>query len=754
MSVPPSEDFDQQKTQILPASNDVTRIEPAPLPVAGGAPAGEEAARVEDESAALAAPVASPAVRREPSPLVWLLRIPVLLLLLLPFIDFVRVAGSRMDYPLELEWLEGEVAMYSVRWTEQRSLAHLYPKYGSTNYVPHLYPPLYQIITAELAGITGGALLEAGRFVSILATLAIMLTVALIVRDATRSWFAGVAGALLYPMFFKVSGYWYDLMRVDSLALAFAMASAWLILRRSSGAMLLLLGGMLAVAAHFTKQTAVFIPVLAVGIRGIIMIGELLLRRMNGDRAISGPWYRNSAAILLLPIPLALLVINLLFLTIRGGLGDMGFYLYEVGRSHVIYYDKIQTEGYQAFWQYMIFLAPLLPLGVWASAFLRPWRSHSAMWLSVLAGISVGACVGLYIDRLDASGLLASRLQVGKAAGALSPDTIRYLAATWPSIVMWSVAATVGGLVPVAIRRLLFGTRLPGVGWLVLLAAGQAVALVTWVKIGGYVNNFMPFFAIASVCFGLVTAWLYRAFERAAGPFGTGLVTLVLGLSVALSWFGTSRLQIRLSDTPDAFSVRVADRWNERLAATPWWVIDGMRFDEPKAITVPIADTTNVREIRDARPLGNQLPLEDSRKRAAEFLDRFRKLHEDGGVYIPHGNFLAVLAGIPPGESVDAIRDIGYGPHATPGRLLQSITERRFRHIVLNMPVEDDWLPGDVKGAIRQHYQLSDRLYTGVHWRFLMPVTGAAVRPTYVYTAKLPPAPPRERSAEPAPRTR
>ncbi len=644
----------------------------------------------------------------------------IILVLLLPFVDFLRVSLGRMFYPFEVEWLEGEVAVYAVRWQQEPSLSFLYPPYEEGQYVPHLYPPLYQIVLSEIQGFLGGPMLGLGRLLSFASVLTLMAAVAFIVREATHSWWAAAGGALLYPIFFKASGFWYDLVRVDSFAYALALWSVFFVVRRGGGVPSLLLGFAFGLLAHFSKQTAIFLPILAFFSRGAVSLAQILADPLPLKRAGIAPrgvaYLKHPYAVVFLVLPILLITLNLLYFIQQGLLGSIGFYLYEVGKSHNIFYHKIIDEGYQSLWQYQVFLAWMLPLGIWANGMLRSWKPWWEAVVALVLGIFVTGIAADYLNGLAAEWQSVRGLSI---EGFLSPEAMKIVAASWPEPVRWAAAASLGGLVIWGLRWLLYRTVVPGAWWIGALFAAQHVALVTWVKIGGFVNNFIPLFAVQSVLFGLALAWIFRGARRLSIQGGTIAAGALVFLIVAASWFGTRGFLAARNPENSLYRRAIASiPPPERDRIPSWWVVDGLRYDTKD------------------NPLGGQIPAESTEEWGPRLLDRIAELQEDGGVYLPHQNFLGHLAGVPIRPSIDSIRDVAYTGRPTPEPLLRMIHEREYQYIITMMDLRYEWMPGDFSAAMKENYELLGELLPEAPREAYRPVTGVSLRPELIYRAK------------------
>lgn len=163
---------------------------------------------------------------------------------------YVIPALVRVQYPYELEWMEGAMVDH-VRWIlEGHSL------YGrpSLTFTPFIYTPLYLYLSAILTKLVGVGFLPL-RLISFLATIGTSILLYLFAwRETRRPWFAWLAPGFFLAAY-PLSGYWMDVGRVDSLFVFFLFFSSYLLrYRRDRWAMVL--ASLLAVAAFFTKQLA------------------------------------------------------------------------------------------------------------------------------------------------------------------------------------------------------------------------------------------------------------------------------------------------------------------------------------------------------------------------------------------------------------------------------------------------------------------------------------------------------------------
>ena len=166
---------------------------------------------------------------------------------------YLAVVLQRIGYPYELTYFEGSTVEVAGR------VAAGQPLYGppTTEYTPWPYPPLYFWLTGALAKVTGVDLTTM-RVVSVAASIAVLVLLALIVRRAGGSTVAGIVAAGLYAATYRVSGAFADTARVDSLFLALLLAAVLVGMRARTWRGGIWLGTVLLLA-FLTKQNALLV---------------------------------------------------------------------------------------------------------------------------------------------------------------------------------------------------------------------------------------------------------------------------------------------------------------------------------------------------------------------------------------------------------------------------------------------------------------------------------------------------------------
>src|SRR5687768_6683902 len=106
---------------------------------------------------------------------------------------FAQTSGSLLSWPWQFDYDEG----INLNATLQLARGYnIYRHNGPEGFLSAPYPPLFYLLNAPITWLTGPQL-ASGRIFSLIATLAIAVLLAVIVRRITGAWTAGVlAGAL------------------------------------------------------------------------------------------------------------------------------------------------------------------------------------------------------------------------------------------------------------------------------------------------------------------------------------------------------------------------------------------------------------------------------------------------------------------------------------------------------------------------------------------------------------------------------
>jgi hypothetical protein len=309
-----------------------------------------------------------------------------------------RIFAGRAGFPLDLEWMEGGVLVHAQRIAQGKGI-YVAP---SLDFIPFLYTPLYPALLALLSFVFPlGYLL--GRVVSILAfatTLAFVVVCAAGEAEGRRrhvlAALIGIAGAGAIVASFSFTTRFYDLVRADSLLLAFEAATLWLALRGRGWKSAAIAGALIALG-FFTKQTA---TILGIGIGVGLLVSSW--RR--------GLVYGASAAVVLAA------GIGLLVKTSDGWFWT---YIFKLHQSHAFRPEAIRVIAWPFTQQFAwpLFLALILAtIGLALSRKLR--RSDAILWASALAG-EIAALVGFGTQWADANAFIPAIVFPAFAASVL-----------------------------------------------------------------------------------------------------------------------------------------------------------------------------------------------------------------------------------------------------------------------------------------------------------------------------------------------
>lgn len=164
------------------------------------------------------------------------------------FFAFLYITSARIQYPFALEWMEG-TSLVQVQRILSGELLYVRP---SLEYVPLIYPPVYYYISAALTKLLGFGFFPL-RLVSLFASIGSIALIYLIVRMRTNFILPALISAGFFAATFKLSGAWFDIARVDMLALFFILLAVFLASHGNFPS--LFFSGIFITLACLTKQT-------------------------------------------------------------------------------------------------------------------------------------------------------------------------------------------------------------------------------------------------------------------------------------------------------------------------------------------------------------------------------------------------------------------------------------------------------------------------------------------------------------------
>lgn len=266
------------------------------------------------------------------------------------------VVLTRASYPFELEWQEGGMLAHVAR---VRAGEPLYAR-PALEFIAFPYPPLYTWTAALLASAVGEGFL-ALRVVSCVATLATLALLYRLAQRGERDPLAGLLAAGLFAAAFRFCGAWYDVGRVDSLALALLLAGVWLAVERR-GVRAAALAGFVVFLAFLTKQIAL--------VPAALMTLALVRRSRREALAFGGTF-------------VVLGLVSTLALDLSSG-GAYRSYVFEMLGG-----PPLVASELLGFWRTSVLaFAPALVLGAWQS-----WRARESGVGSEHDGLVFGAAL-------------------------------------------------------------------------------------------------------------------------------------------------------------------------------------------------------------------------------------------------------------------------------------------------------------------------------------------------------------------------
>jgi len=225
----------------------------------------------------------------------------------------------RINYPFTLEWMEGGSLIQVVR------ILNGLPIYAepSIDYVPYIYTPFYFYVSAFFVKVWGLGFLPL-RIVSFLSNLGIAFIVAYLTFNQTKKYYWAIFTCGLYFSLFSITGFWFDLARVDMLAFFFLLLG--IVLQTSEKRSRLILSGITFTCAIYTKQTFI-IPII------ILLIYYILFKRKN---------------IIQIALPTLISSIVLLIAFERSSQDWFSFYVFSQSTSHSLnIWENILSKSFQ-----------------------------------------------------------------------------------------------------------------------------------------------------------------------------------------------------------------------------------------------------------------------------------------------------------------------------------------------------------------------------------------------------------------------
>lgn len=272
----------------------------------------------------------------------------------------VSLCLQRLDFPFDIEWMEGGMLVHALRLRQDLPL-YAAP---SPDWVPYIYPPFYP----WLISIFGEPSYLTGRSISLVGTLLAAGAAVFALWREGRSPLWGVVAAGLYMGCFDESGTFYDLVRTDALAMGLL---AWsLVLCRTKSLPGVIAGGLVLVLTFLTKHNfALF---------GAGIVGWLFWQ----DRKLALAFVLASA------VP-ALLITGVIQIASDG---EYLTYLLSVPGSHPLYGPRAWPGSEKELLASLILTNLAAAGGLIALGIRRQWSAGGVYW-GIVTVIALGACI-------------------------------------------------------------------------------------------------------------------------------------------------------------------------------------------------------------------------------------------------------------------------------------------------------------------------------------------------------------------------
>jgi len=239
---------------------------------------------------------------------------------------YFYVAFSRIAYPFTIEWAESNTFLHVVRVLEGKPI-FVPPSY---DFIPMIYTPFYYYIVAIFAQVTGQIMFSM-RLVSVLASLLIFIMIYALCRLRQITPQSSIIAVGLFAASYAVTGYWFDVGRVDILYLALLLTGYVLIIAQTKRDNAVgVIAGIVVFLSFATKQSALLaIP---------FLLFDLILKR----RWMKALWLGISFA---LSCGLFVVLMNTV------SKGWFWIYIYEIPSAHPISWGMVTHD----FWISYIF---------------------------------------------------------------------------------------------------------------------------------------------------------------------------------------------------------------------------------------------------------------------------------------------------------------------------------------------------------------------------------------------------------------
>lgn len=282
----------------------------------------------------------------------------VLLLFAVYFLGcFVYVAVSTLNYPFNLEWMEGQTVDIIQRI---RDGLPVYTK-PSLEYVPYIYTPYYFYVSALVSFFTGVGFFPA-RLVSMLSAIGSGWIIYLWIRREGGRWWHGAIAAGLFFATYRLSGRWFDIGRIDSFYMFLMAAGLYMLCYHRQRGSAITTAVVLA-AAFFTKQSALMTVLPA-------LLAMLYIDPRHGRRVLA--------------FTLGLIALGIVYFHFITN-GWFEFYVFKIAAGHTM--DRRWIRNFWRIDLYPCLIMALLSFIGWCFLWKRDGHKKALLFMMVCAGL-------------------------------------------------------------------------------------------------------------------------------------------------------------------------------------------------------------------------------------------------------------------------------------------------------------------------------------------------------------------------------
>ncbi|MEJ5286291.1 MAG: hypothetical protein CH6_2505 [Candidatus Kapaibacterium sp.] len=160
----------------------------------------------------------------------------------------------RINYPYQLEWMEGGEIEHIIRLLEGKNI-YTEP---SLEFIPYIYTPFFYYIGAGMSYLFGTSLATI-RFLSLFSFILSLVFTYKIIFFITKDHFWSIVGVGIYVLSFSTTGFWFDLARVDSLANLLIIISFYFLLKETKRD--IFFSAVFSFLAFYTKQSYLLVTI-------------------------------------------------------------------------------------------------------------------------------------------------------------------------------------------------------------------------------------------------------------------------------------------------------------------------------------------------------------------------------------------------------------------------------------------------------------------------------------------------------------